>query len=212
MPYPLCLFDLDGTLTDPKTGITNSFHYALNHFGIRETLETLTGYIGPPLRKSFARYDVDIELAVDKYREYYTQSGMLENKLYDGILETLQAFSEQSVLLAVATSKVTAYARQILEYFKLDHYFSHISGDFMDGSLTQNGKADVIRCALDALDPKRKMAACMIGDRKHDILGAISCGVTPVAALWGYGSREELARAGAKTFMNYPQELLSLLR
>lgn len=200
MPYDLCLFDLDGTLVDPKAGITKSFQYALSAFEIKEELDGLKKFIGPPLRESFKTYgfsDADTEKAVDKFREYFEETGWFENTVYPEIPQTLQRLKGSGKTLAVATSKVKKYAEKILEHFDLGGYFTFVSGDEMDGSLTKNGKREIIRVALKAVDPWRKMPVVMIGDRKHDIIGANETGIDSIGVLWGYGSKDELEAAGA---------------
>jgi phosphoglycolate phosphatase len=215
MGYNICLFDLDGTLTDPKLGITKSFQYALSAFGIREELDNLTKFIGPPLRESFRDFygfsDIETEKAVAKYREYFTEKGLYENTVYPDIPEALRKLKAKGKTLAIATSKVTAYANRILEHFNLDEYFSFVSGDEMDGNLTKNGKRDVISIALDAFASERKFTAVMIGDRKHDIIGAREAGVDSIGNTWGYGSLDELESAGATWIVDSVDELCRLL-
>ena len=213
--YDLCLFDLDGTLTDPKLGITKSFQYALSAFGIQEELDSLTKFIGPPLRESFKNFygfsDADTEKAVAKYREYFAVKGLYENEVYSAIPETLQKLKDNGKMLAVVTSKVTDYANKILKHFNLDRYFVLVSGDDMDGNLTKNGKRDLINIALDALDPERKMSAVMIGDRKHDIIGARDAGIESIGVKWGYGSNNELETAGATWIVDSTDALYRLI-
>ena len=201
MLYNFCLFDLDGTLTDPKPGITKSFQFALAAFGIDEELENLSKFIGPPLREVFRKnYGIspaDMEKAVAKFREYFAETGLLENEVYPGIPEMLHALKSSGIMLAVATSKVKSYTQRILEHFGLDGYFDFVSGDDMDGSLTVSGKREIIRIALDHIDPGRKMTPVMIGDRKHDVTGAWAVGIDCIGITWGYGARSELEGAGA---------------
>jgi len=215
VPYKLCIFDLDGTLTDPKLGITRSFQYALASFGINEELDNLTRFIGPPLRDSFrVSYNFtesDTEKAVAKFREYYTETGLFENSVYPDIPGLLQKLKDSGRTLAVATNKVAIYSKLILEHFDIAGYFSFVSGDEMDGSLTKNGKTDIIRIALGALDPERKMPAVMIGDRELDIFGAREAGIDSIGNTWGYGSRSELETAGATWIVDSADELLRLI-
>jgi len=215
MSYKLCLFDLDGTLTDPKPGITKSFQYALSAFGIHEELDDLTKFIGPPLRETFSKFYgfsvADTEKAVAKYREYFAPKGLFENTVYPNIPETLQKLKDDGKFLAVATSKVKAYAEQILEHFNLDRYFDFVSGDDMDGSLSPNGKRDIICIAMDALDPNRKLPTVMIGDRKHDIIGAEEVGIDSIGVTWGYGPRDELETANATWIADSTDGLLQCL-
>ena len=215
MSYSICLFDLDGTLTDPKLGITKSFQYALSSFGIYEELDSLTKFIGPPLRESFRDFyrfsDSDTEKAVTKFREYFAEAGLFENAVYPDTIKTLQKLKKHGKTLVVATSKVKAYANRILEHFNIDGYFTFVSGDEMDGSLTKNGKRDIIRIPLDILDPKRETSAVMIGDRKHDIIGARENEIDSIGNTWGYGSRNELEAAGATWIIDSTDELCRII-
>jgi len=215
MSYDICIFDLDGTLTDPKIGITKSFQYALSSFGINEDLENLTRFIGPPLRDTF-RDDYgmshsDIIKAVAKFREYFAQTGLYENTIYPEIPEVLQKLTDNGKILAVATSKLTTYAEQILEHFDVIQYFAFVSGDDIDGGRTKNGKQEIIRIVLDVLDPERKRTAVMIGDREHDIFGAQENGIDSIGNSWGYGSREELEAAGSTWIVDSIDELYHML-
>jgi len=215
MSYDLCIFDLDGTLTDPKLGITRSFQYALASFGIHAELDSLIKFIGPPLRDSFrisyGFSDDDTEQAVVKFREYYAETGVFENFVYPDIPDLLQKLKDSGKTLAVATNKVYLYTDKILGHFDLNRYFSFVSGDDMDGSLTKNGKRDIINIALDALDPERKMPAVMISDRELDIFGARDVGIDSIGNTWGYGSRSELEAAGATWIVDNADEVYNLI-
>jgi len=213
--YDHCIFDLDGTLTDPKTGITKAYQKALAAFGIHEELDSLARYIGPPLRDNFrissGLSETDTEKAVGIYREYYSATGMLENYVYPGVAEALQKLKDHGKTLTVATNKVTLYSVQILEHFGLDGFFEYVSGDEMDSSLSRNGKQKIINIAIEAADPERKFLAVMIGDRKHDIEGARDAGIDSIGITWGYGSRAELEDAGATYIVDTPEGLCRLL-
>ena len=215
MSYDLCLFDLDGTLTDPWLGITSSFRYALSAFGIHEELESLTKFIGPPLRDSFrvcyGFTDDETERAVVKFREYFTETGMYENTLYPGVPEALQMLSDSGRTLAVATNKAAFYSVKILEYFDIARYFKFVSGDTLDGRLTKNGKREIVHIALATLDPERIMSAVMIGDRELDIIAANDNGIDSIGNTWGYGSRGELEAAGANHIIATADELCRLI-
>lgn len=194
------LFDLDGTLTDPQEGITNSVAYALAQYGIHvEDRTSLNKFIGPPLKDSFMEYygfpKAQAEEAVWEYREYFNEDGIFENKVYPGIPKMLQRLKEQGKILIVATSKPTVYAKRILERFELIQYFEDVQGSEMDGSRTK--KDEVIRYALEQNKISDKAQAVMIGDREHDIIGACKCGLDSIGVLFGYGSRKELEDCGA---------------
>ena len=208
------LFDLDGTLTDPQEGITNSVAYALKQYGIHiEEKAALNKFIGPPLKDSFAEYygfsDEQAEEAVWKYREYFNEEGIFENKVYPGIPEMLQHLKEQGKVLIVATSKPTVYAKRILERFELIKYFDDVQGSELDGRRTK--KDEVISYALDQNHISDKNRVVMIGDREHDMIGAKKCGLESIGVLFGYGTREELEKSGADKIADSVQMLEKLL-
>ena len=211
MCYNLCLFDLDGTLTDPKLGITKSFQYALAAFGIHEELDQLIRFIGPPLRESFKNAygfsDEDTEKAVAKHREYFSVTGLYENAIIPNIPEILEKLKNDGCILAVVTNKPTYFAKKILRHFNIDGYFSLVCGDDMKGSLTINGKCDLINTARNRLDPERNLSVVMIGDRQDDVIGARNAGIDSIGVLWGYGTAEELEAAKATKIVNTVDEL-----
>lgn len=214
MQYQNLLFDLDGTLTDPGLGITNSVAYALNKFGITVSdRSALFSFIGPPLIESFMRlYSFsreDAERAVAYYREYFSEIGIFENTPYEGIHSTLEQLRSSGKRLFVATSKPEVYARRITDHFSLTPYFEYIAGASFDE--TRSEKWDVIRYALDTCELRDKSRTVMIGDRKHDMLGAQKTGLDAIGVLWGYGDREELASAGATHIVATQDALTALL-
>lgn len=206
------LFDLDGTLTDPKEGITKSIQYALSKLGIYEDCENLLSFIGPPLfdaLKQTYKFDtMKATTALNYYRERYMSIGLLENSVLPGIPEVLQVLKEDGYTLAVATSKPTQIAIAICENFDLLQYFDVIIGSEMDG--TRVNKAEVIAEVLKQLNASPK-DAIMIGDRKHDILGAKKVGITSIGVTFGYAEDGELEEAGADYIISSPQELLSCI-
>ena len=212
--YSYALFDLDGTLTDPGEGITRSVQYALAKFGIDvQNRQELFCFIGPPLHESFEVYygfsRPDAMKAVDAYREYYAVKGIFENLVYDGIEEMLAALQQNGIKICLATSKPEIYAKQILEHFGLDCYFTAVAGSEMDGTRTK--KAEVVERALMLLGDPDVSDCVMIGDREHDMLGGGAHGMDTVGVLFGYGNREELERAGASYIAATPAEIANIL-
>lgn len=188
------LFDLDGTLTDPMMGITKSVRYALNYYGISvNDLNDLLPFIGPPLRDSFKEfYGFDANKAneaVIKYREYFATKGIFDNKVYKGIPECLQTLKDAGKILLIATSKPEKFAKQIIEYFDLAKYFDFVGGSEFNG---REKKADVINYVLTE-NQINVDDAIMVGDRKHDIIGAHDNDIPCVGVLYGYGSLDELS-------------------
>ncbi len=201
MKYTTVLFDLDGTLTNPGLGITNSVAYALKKYGIDVKDRTeLYKFIGPPLLNSFQDYygfsEEQAVQAVEYYREYYQKTGIYENYVYEGIPELLKELKAEGITLLVATSKPEPFARLIMEHYHLADYFTYIAGATMDNK-TRVKKADVIRYAMQNCEAEDKKKLVMVGDRKHDILGAKEVGMDSIGVLFGYGDREELEQAGA---------------
>ncbi|MDD0976529.1 HAD family hydrolase [Pseudomonas fontis] len=188
------LFDLDGTLTDPREGITRSIQYALAKLGIDEPdLTRLEHFIGPPLLQAFMQfYDFDEAKAweaVNFYRERFKITGLYENRVFDGVGELLTTLEGQGRTLYIATSKPWVFAREIARHFDFARHFKVIYGSELDG--TRTNKVELIRHLLDSegLDPAQTL---MIGDRKHDLIGAHSNGLQAVAVGYGFGSHEEL--------------------
>lgn len=212
MGYDYALFDLDGTLTDPKEGITRSAAHALRHFGIEADPENLTFFIGPPLYDSFSLYDIPADRlgeAVAVFREYFEPRGWRENVPYPGIERTLERLQTAGVKLILATSKAEKFAVRIMEYFDLAKYFTLLCGAPMDPQ--KAAKAAIVARALHDAGVSDLSRAVMVGDRRHDVEGARENGIDTVGVLWGYGSREELAGAGAKVLVEEMEELETIL-
>ena len=211
------LFDLDGTLTDPKLGITTCVQYALHSFGIEEPdLDKLEPFIGPPLKDSFMQfYNMDekqAEAAVDKYRERFQDIGLFENEIYAGIKEMLRTLKKKGMHLAVASSKPTVFVERILEHFKIRKYFEVVVGSELDGRRVN--KEEVVQEALSQLFAGglvERDKVYMIGDRKFDIEGARAQGVESIGVSYGYGSIEELKEAKADYIVRTVGELENLL-
>lgn len=210
--YQYILFDLDGTLTDPKEGITKSVQYALNKEGYgNPPLEDLMTFIGPPLHESFMVYcGVDEQQGkhlVDVYRERFGTIGLFENKVFDGIEELLAMLKKSGRTLAVATSKPTKYTLMIMDKFGLSNYFDAIVGSNMDG--TRTVKAEIIEEVFRQLNISEgeKKQCIMVGDRKHDIIGAIACGIDSLGVGFGYSVGDELKENHATYVVETVQEL-----
>lgn len=212
--YHYYLFDLDGTITDSEMGITNSVKHALKKYGIEETdQDKLRKFVGPPLADSFMKYygftKEQAQKGIAYYREYYTNGGMFENKVYDGIPELLQKLKDAGKVLIVATSKPELFAKQILEHFDLAKYFDCIAGASMDESRVN--KDEVIAYALDLYGvSEHKEEMVMIGDREHDIFGAKKNDLDSIGVLFGFGDLKELQAAGADYIVEHPLEIFDI--
>ena len=203
-------FDLDGTLTDPYEGITKCILYALDELGFPHPDDDyLYSCIGPPLWDTFPDL-VGKELtkqAVDLYRERFVEVGWQENVLYDGIREALRVIAGTGDMLFVATAKPHMHAARIINHFGLGDFIHNVYGSELDG--TRATKTELLGFAIEK-NPG-KVERIMIGDRKHDLLGALANGMTPIGVAWGYGSVDELENAGAATIVRSPSDLPQLL-
>ena len=211
--YKIILFDLDGTLSDPKEGITKSVQYALQKFNIEEeNLDKLDCFIGPPLKESFGEfYDFDDEKsnqAVDYYRDRFKMKGMFENQLYPCIPQLLQKL-KQKYILVVATSKPTVFSQQILEFFHINDYFDVVVGSNLDG--TRSSKTEIIQYILEQYKEYQLVDFVMIGDRKYDIAGANNNHIDSIGVTYGYGSKEELLQSHPTFIVESVSELKRIL-
>ena len=204
--FDYLFFDLDGTLTNPAQGITNSFIYAFNSLGIEvPSYETLLTFIGPPLPVTFGKMvglpESQVDEAIKKYREYFSTRGIFENELFDDIPPALEKLKAAGKKLVVATSKPEEYSVKIINHFGLEKYFDYVCGSCMDE--TRGSKTEIIsyaldRCGIDdSSDNNNKSRVLMIGDRFHDIEGAKNNQIKSCGVLYGFGSQEELKKAGA---------------
>jgi phosphoglycolate phosphatase len=201
-------FDLDGTLTDPREGIVACIQYALSSLEIEVDRNiNLESFIGPPLLETFRQLCGDdrlAEKAVALYRERFSDIGLYENFLYDGIAGCLDKLKAQVQSIFVVTSKPTVYSKRIVEHFDIQKYFRTVYGSNLDGSLVD--KTELLEYVLksERIDP---LDAIMVGDRKFDIIGAKHHGIKTVGVSWGYGSIRELQDAGADSICHHPDEL-----
>ena len=210
------LIDLDGTLTDPKVGITTSARYGLEKIGHPISDEiNIDWIIGPPLKASLAKIlnveadHVLAEQALMGYRERFAVKGLYENHVFGGVAETLAELKGRGYRLFVATAKPTVYAKQILEHFDLAQYFTDIYGSELNGERTN--KAELIQYILE--QQKLQADQCMmVGDREHDIFGARQNGIDTIAVNYGYGSQEELALAQPKYQIDRFNQLLDYFK
>ena len=204
-------FDLDGTLTDPKSGITGCVQYALERLGAPvPSKDELEWCIGPPLRENFVKL-VGEDLAgrgVELYRERFSDIGLFENEVYDGIPLVLEALATRGAALFVASSKPKVYVDRILDHFDLTRFFDRVYGSELDGANADKRDLLAVVLADSGVQPSE---ATMIGDRAHDAIGAGHNAMDFVGVLYGYGSREELEDEGTTRFVYEPRELIPAL-
>lgn len=216
--YPLTrravLFDLDGTLTDPKPGITACIRHALAGLGrTPPDADDLLWCIGPPLGQSFATLldtvdDTLIARGLALYRERFGAVGLFENAVYPGIAEAVAAVRAAGIATYVATSKPHVYATRIVAHFGLDPLFDGVYGSELDGARVEKGDLIAHALAEQRLDPARVV---MIGDRQHDAIGARRCGVRVIGVTWGYGTEAELRAHGAEAIADAPTVIPALV-
>jgi phosphoglycolate phosphatase len=208
------LFDLDGTLTDPKPGITRCIQYALSELGYQPPdVNELLWCIGPPLKSSFSQLlqtsdDTLLEEAILLYRSRFSTIGLFENSLYPQIPETLKIIRAAGYQTFVATSKPQIYAEQIIKYFDLAPFFDGVYGSELDGNRSVKGDLIFYILERESLLPS---TVVMVGDRLHDIIGAKKNNIASIGVTYGYGSREELETHKADLIADYPKEIPILL-
>ncbi|MEW6673371.1 MAG: HAD hydrolase-like protein [Thermodesulfobacteriota bacterium] len=208
------LFDLDGTLTDPRVGITRSIQYALEKLGRTvPPADDLLWCIGPPLQESLGKLlpaDPDrAKAALSFYRERFNAVGKFENEVYPGVMEVLDVLSAQGLNLFVATSKPAVYAREIIAHFDLLAFFKKVYGSELNGDLTDKGALISHILLSEMLAAPRTV---MIGDRSYDIRGAAKNNVRSLGVTYGYGTKNELLEAGADYIAGSPHEILHALK
>ena len=206
------LFDLDGTLTNPKEGITKCVQHALRHFGIERDCDELTSFIGPPLKEQFMKYaslseDEAVE-AVRVYRERFAPIGLFENEIYPGVLDVLKELKNRGKIIALATSKPTVFATKIVEKYGIAPYLDYISGSELDGTNVE--KSAVVRIAMEKSGATAEETV-LVGDRMHDAEGAKENGIECIGVSYGFAAEGELERAGVKLIANTPTQLIEIL-
>ncbi len=202
------LFDLDGTLTDSGLGITRAVQYALGQMGYEvPPRESLFKFIGPPLHRSFEVFygmtPAAAQEAVRQFRVYYNETGILENLVYEGVPELLSALKAGGKRLVLATSKPEAAAIRVMHHFGLDAFVPEIAGGMDDDSRNTKGKVIAYALRTFGIDPA---TALMVGDREHDVQGALENHIPCMGITWGYGDRPELTQAGAAVVLDHPHE------
>lgn len=210
IPYETVFFDLDGTLIDSERGILHSVDYALQKFGKTMSKEEMLPFIGPPLIFSFQEYAglsrEDAERAVAYYRENFGPKGVYEYQMYAGIPSMLKRLKKAGKRIVMATSKPEVYAEIIAEHAGIRNCFDMVCGSGLDGSRLT--KEDVIVYALETCGlEQKKESVLMVGDRKHDILGAKAFGLSSAGVLYGFGTQTELREAGADYIFSTVKEL-----
>jgi len=211
--YKNFFFDLDGTITDPKDGIVNSYIYSLEKLGIKDCdRELVATYIGPSIHLIFVEAygiaETEIDNAVKYYREYFSVKGIYENKVYDGIIQLLETLQKNNNSLYLVTSKPTIYAKEVLRHFNLGKYFIQVYGSEMSNKNTD--KETLINEAL-TKSKLNNTESIMIGDRKYDIIGANANKVDSIAVTYGYGKTEEFAEHNPTYMVHSVKELEKLL-
>lgn len=216
MRYQYLLFDLDGTITDPKVGITTCVQYALEHFGLHEPdNDKLEPFIGPPLQDILSSFIIWMLKRQSRQLRNTDDSravGLYENEIYDGMADLLKTLKEGGCRLAVASSKPTVFVKKILEHFDVAQYFDVVVGSELDGSRTK--KEEVVQEALRQLDPKGQASSgqmVMIGDRCFDVQGAKAHHLDSIGVAYGYAAEGELQQAGATFVVDTVQQLKELL-
>lgn len=200
-------FDLDGTLVDTSEGILDSMEKALRELGVTDAdTSSARQLIGPPLKTLFMEHfglaEDDAQEATKVFRRFYNEGGKLLCQAYPGMEDTLRALKDAGCVLAVATSKPTVFAVDILEHLGLAGYFDSIVGSNLDN--TRGKKQEVIQYLLDSCRPGDADTVSMIGDKAQDLIGAAACGVRGIGVTYGFGTPEELEEQPHEAILSSP--------
>ena len=211
--YETVAFDLDGTLTDPESGLTSGFAYALSKMGIKySTKKELRRFIGPPLKAEFMSvYDLDDaggEECVRLFREYFSVYGWWDNKLYPGVPEMLATLKDRGKKIVLATSKPEIFAEKILRLFDIAKYFDFVGAATLNHTRVE--KSDILSYALDAVKADRS-SSVMVGDRKYDARGAVDVGIDSIGVLYGHGDKSEIDSAGFTYTVRSVEDITKIL-
>lgn len=209
--YDYYLFDFDGTLCDTTEGIFNSIIYSLDCYGIKENdLKKLEFFVGPPLFESYKTiYNVSDEDAlwlIEKYRERYKTKAAEESLIYDGIREMLEELKRRGKKIAVASSKPKTFVDEISKYHDIYKYYDFVAAE--DFKNNHSSKKELINNCLNFFNNPDKAVVLMVGDRFYDIDGAKASGVDSAGAVYGFGTEEELKKAGATYILHSPSDLI----
>lgn len=212
--FKCILMDLDGTLFDTSEGIMECYKMGLEKFGIFvKDNDELLKVLGPSLYISYRDFygldEMQVKEAVRIYREHYNGGGIYKCRMYDGMEDTLKSLKANNFTVCVATSKPQVMAEKILNHFGLAKYFDAICGAELDGS--RSDKVELINTVLKQVSFTDKNEVVMVGDRFYDIKGAIDAGVHSIGVTYGFGTKEELTKAGAEYIVEAPGDILKIV-
>ena len=212
--YDAVLFDFDGTVADTGKGIFNGVYHVLDSMGIDPPEpEKLRYFIGPPLHESFRIVfgfnEEECKAAVATYREYYSDKGIFELTMYDGMEELFRKLKARGIKLGISSSKPEIFLLRIVDKFGLSELFDTVKGSDID--YIHSDKSLIIRRATEAMNLPGSAKVLMVGDRCFDINGAKKAGVDSAGVLFGYGSREEFEEAGADYIAADANELFGII-
>ena len=212
--YNTIIFDLDGTIIDPSVGIVHSLLYALDKMNTKaKGKDVLLKFIGPPLIDSFKKYfgfdDETAKQAIKHYRAHFKEEGVLACSLYEGVETVIKTLKGKGKRLLVATTKPEIHAIEVLEHFHLEPYFDFVAGSYLDGRRVDKG--ELIIHALESTGITELDKVMIIGDRKHDTVGAKTAGIDSMGILYGFGHLKELEDAGATYIAPSPGDILSFI-
>ncbi len=208
------LFDLDGTLTNPRLGIGNSLRYALRQMQIDGySDEILERFVGPPLQDGFKNLfgldDRNTNLAVEHFRTYFGEKGLYENIPYPGIMELLEELQLSGKRIFVVTSKLEKYAKMIIRHFEFDRYVEDLIGAESNGE--HSGKGQLIAKLLNRYQIIPSQSVVMIGDTPYDMIGAKENQISSIAVSYGFGTQETLSACIPEFMVDSVEELTELL-
>jgi len=213
MKYKYVIFDFDGTIIDSWLGIAKGFIKSLGEHGTKLTLDEAKDLVGPPFAKMVReKFKYDEEEAMDiilTHRKYVREEGIYEAKLYDDVINMLEALKENGIKMAIATNKPEENVEPQLDIFKIRKYFDVVISN--NRLQTKGTKSDFVRMALEGMGVKNKGEAVMVGDRTGDIIGGKDNDLDTIGVTYGYGVKGEFDDIDVDYIVDSPMGIVDVV-
>lgn len=213
MPYSTYIFDLDGTLLDTLTDITNAVNYSLGQMNYPgRTAGEVCSFIGNGIKMLIRRAvptgtgEAEYEKTLALFMEYYLVHVADFSKPYDGIIEVVDELKNRGCKIAVVSNKTDRAAVAVVRQF-FGNRFDMVVGK-RDCFPTKPAPDSVLfvmkNLGADSAD------TVYIGDSEVDVQTAHSAGLPCIGVTWGNRDRAELVENGAEYVVDSPREILNV--
>lgn len=208
----LIIFDLDGTLADTVESITEAMNAALTEMGlplrdeayIRRSVGNGSRTLCVRVLPEDRRDDATVAKLLKIYDRTYGETYMHVKSLYPGMTDALEALHARGYKMAVFSNKQDAYVKNLCRALLPEGYFGAAEGQLDDRPIKPDPATALEICARLGIAPED---AVMVGDGETDVELSLRGGLTPVSVTWGFRSREQLAAAGGKIFVDSTADL-----